>query len=545
MIVDDEDVFRGHLKSMLNWKAHGFIICCEARNGREAMELLELHEPHIVITDIQMPETDGLSLIVHIAGNYPHIQTIALSGYDEYNYIRTGMKHGVLDYLLKHQITSGSLLEALKDACRRIDDSYFKGIEAKAFAEQAEIGMFELRRLFLRELLSGAVNDKSDFSERARRVKLDTGGGYFIVMVAEIDQMSVHKARYTSEEWMMLFNQMTDIIERLAGDIGNPETWAGLVLAQPENRFIVLFSMPGGYSFRLFYNYVNTQIQNIRSVLKERYNITASYSVSKQTDNFLQIPSRYKSALTMLESKIYHRQDMVFREESEPTGLVEQDKASLRLEDETSIRSLLRDGRMDDLRSYVDAVFDRWRVVHIEPGRLQMLFAELLSIPSRMARQEHIDAYELLHMDGVYDRIRYMTLDEMKLFFLDWCMAITERRSAQSGISGHEITRKACSFIRRNYNQPVSLDDIATAANVNPSYLSRVFKADMGVTVMAYVNDIRIETAKRMLGEGVKLDDLVERVGFNSKSYFITVFRHVTGKTPIQYQKTCMDNQLL
>jgi len=538
MIVDDEDVFLGHLKAMLDWKAHGFIVCAEAVSGREAVEQLELHDPDIVITDIQMPETDGLSLIAHIAEKYPHIQTIALSGYDEYNYIRTGMKQGVLDYLLKHQITPESLLEALNEARKRIDDGHTRGIAAKVLTEHAEIGLFELRRLFLRDLLSGSVENASDFSGRARSVKLDAGGGHFVVTVAEIDQMSVHKSRYTREEWMMLFNQITDMIERLAGDIGDAEARAALVLSQPENRFTVLFSMPRGYSYQLFSTYINTQIQSIRSALKELFNITACYSVSKHTDDFLKISSRYKNTLTKLEGKIYHGQDMIFREGEETPDIVVQDEASLGLDDETRIRSLLRDGHIDELRLYVDSVFDRWRTVHIEPGRLQMLFAELLSIPSRLARQEHMDAYELLEMDGVYERMRYMTLGEMKQFFLDWCTAIIERRSLQTGTSGHELTQKACSFIRRNYNRPISLVDVAEAANVNPSYLSRVFKADMDKTVMAYVNDTRIEAAKRMLSEGVRLKDLVERVGFNSTSYFITVFRQATGKTPMQYKES-------
>jgi len=537
MIVDDEDIFRSHLKSMLNWKAHNFFICAEAENGREAMELIELHNPDIVFTDIQMPEIDGLSLIAHIAIKYPHIQTIAFSGYDEYDYIRTSMKHGVLDYLLKHQITPAILLEALEDARKRINYGHSRVIAEQAYAEQAEVGLFELRRLFLRELLSGNINGNSDFSDRARRLGLDVSGGYFLIMIAEIDQMNIYKSRYTSEEWMMLFNQITDLIERLAGDTGKPDTRSSLVLSQPESRFTILYSMPGESSFQLFHNYINSQIQSIRTALKEHYNVTACYSVSKHTSDIRQIPVRYKKTLTMLESKIFHGKDKVFREGEQPSDAVEQDEASFGLDDEMRIRALLRDGKTDELKLYVDALFDRWRSVLIEPGRLQMLFAELLSIPGRLARQEHIDIYELPMVDGVYDRMRYMTMDEMKLFFVEWCNTIIERRSEFYGESGHELTQKACSFIRRNYNRPISLNDVADAASANPSYLSRVFKADMGKTVMAYVNDIRIETAKRMLSEGVRLKDLVDQIGFNSTSYFITVFRQATGKTPMQYKE--------
>ena len=205
MVVDDEDVFRSHLKSMLDWPAHGFCMYAEAVGGKEAMEALKYQDPDIVITDIQMPEINGLDLIAHMEGKYPHIQVIALSGYDDYKYVRASMKHGVLDYLLKHQITPRGLLEAVQNARERINTRRRKMIADRDLAKQAELGLTELRRGLMRELLGGIIEDKEDLDRRAKELGLDVRSGYFVLMAAEIDQMNVHKARYTDAEWMLLF----------------------------------------------------------------------------------------------------------------------------------------------------------------------------------------------------------------------------------------------------------------------------------------------------------------------------------------------------
>ncbi len=72
---------------------------------------------------------------------------------------------------------------------------------------------------------------------------------------------------------------------------------------------------------------------------------------------------------------------------------------------------------------------------------------------------------------------------------------------------------------------------------MNPSYLSRIFKKETGQTVVEYLNSVRIAHAKHMIEDGINLDSLSREVGFNSKTYFFTVFKHMTGKTPLQFKK--------
>ena len=77
LIVDDEPLIREGLKQALEME--GF--CTEvASNGTEALELMESFKPHLVITDIIMPEKDGIEIIWTLREKYPDIKIIAISG---------------------------------------------------------------------------------------------------------------------------------------------------------------------------------------------------------------------------------------------------------------------------------------------------------------------------------------------------------------------------------------------------------------------------------------------------------------------------------
>ena len=60
LIIDDEPIVKIALRSILPWEEHGFSICGTASNGLEAMSLIEKHQPDVIITDLKMPEMDGL-----------------------------------------------------------------------------------------------------------------------------------------------------------------------------------------------------------------------------------------------------------------------------------------------------------------------------------------------------------------------------------------------------------------------------------------------------------------------------------------------------
>ncbi|KWX89136.1 chemotaxis protein CheY [Paenibacillus riograndensis] len=101
MIVDDEPLFRDYLRLKMDWQRHGFRVCCEARNGREALHEAEKHQPHLALVDINMPFMDGIELAVKLKERFERIVIVFISGHNEFEYLQKAVRTGVQDYLLK------------------------------------------------------------------------------------------------------------------------------------------------------------------------------------------------------------------------------------------------------------------------------------------------------------------------------------------------------------------------------------------------------------------------------------------------------------
>ncbi|MCH4886532.1 response regulator [Acidaminobacter sp. JC074] len=101
MIVDDMPIFREYLREAIDWAHYGFEICCEAKNGKEALDLLEVHEPDIVLSDITMPFIDGLELSELLKDKYQNTEVVLITGNSEFEYAKKAVKLGVADYIVK------------------------------------------------------------------------------------------------------------------------------------------------------------------------------------------------------------------------------------------------------------------------------------------------------------------------------------------------------------------------------------------------------------------------------------------------------------
>lgn len=114
MIVDDEPIVKMALRSAIPWERHGFTLCATASSGEEALELMEKHQPRIIITDMKMPGMGGLELIRRLrAQGYTGV-LLVLSNYDDFDSVRTALVQGADDYLLKVSVSADTLLEQLQ-----------------------------------------------------------------------------------------------------------------------------------------------------------------------------------------------------------------------------------------------------------------------------------------------------------------------------------------------------------------------------------------------------------------------------------------------
>lgn len=99
---------------------------------------------------------------------------------------------------------------------------------------------------------------------------------------------------------------------------------------------------------------------------------------------------------------------------------------------------------------------------------------------------------------------------------------------------------KCIDYIYNNLHKRILMTELARYTDLNPSYLSRLFKKETGVTVTEYIQGKKIDTARNMLQFSSYLPSQIASIlAFPSQSYFIEVFRKKTGMTPKKYQDTC------
>ena len=106
--------------------------------------------------------------------------------------------------------------------------------------------------------------------------------------------------------------------------------------------------------------------------------------------------------------------------------------------------------------------------------------------------------------------------------------------------TGHysPIVKKTIDYILLNLGNSLTQSQIAEEIHVNPSYLSRKFKEEMGMNLTEFINQKRVDEAKLYLQRGnIAVTDIAFLVGFNDLNYFSKVFKKLTSVTPSQYAK--------
>ena len=101
LLVDDEQDILNTLQTNVDWPSYGVENVLTARDGLDALKILEQHPVDLMIADIRMPNMDGLSLLREVRSKYPHVRYIILSSYREFEYAQAAIKLGVENYLLK------------------------------------------------------------------------------------------------------------------------------------------------------------------------------------------------------------------------------------------------------------------------------------------------------------------------------------------------------------------------------------------------------------------------------------------------------------
>ena len=121
MIVDDEELMRQKLETLVDYSLLGLRLVAQAQDGSEGERLILTHQPDVVITDVVMPGKNGLEMIADLQGK-TQAKFIILSGYQDFDYVREALRLGAADYVLK-PVQASELKRVLEVQPQEEDDN--------------------------------------------------------------------------------------------------------------------------------------------------------------------------------------------------------------------------------------------------------------------------------------------------------------------------------------------------------------------------------------------------------------------------------------
>ena len=188
----------------------------------------------------------------------------------------------------------------------------------------------------------------------------------------------------------------------------------------------------------------------------------------------------------------------------------------------------------------------RYRALYPEADQMQQIAAEI----KRRSRDIPFFSEPVIHDPALFHQFRHLhvsletvssTLEHQSRYAWALAQLITRHSAAPPRAPAFRRERSEVKRLRRyideHYAEDVKLADLAALANWNAYYLLRVFRGEIGLPPHAYLENVRIREAQRLLKDGTPVVEVAYQTGFSSQSHFTTTFKRLIGVTPGQYAK--------
>ena len=101
LIVEDEEMIRKGIVLTVDWEALDCVVVAEAADGLEALQAVQRYDPDLIITDLKMPQMDGIELLQTLRQQGNPVSVIILTAFDTFSFVQSALRLGAVDYLLK------------------------------------------------------------------------------------------------------------------------------------------------------------------------------------------------------------------------------------------------------------------------------------------------------------------------------------------------------------------------------------------------------------------------------------------------------------
>jgi two-component system response regulator YesN len=523
MIVDDEAIFRDYLRMALPWQEYDFEICCEAKNGVEALELMGIHLPDIALVDINMPYMDGLQLTEQLKALYPRMGIVLITGHSEFEYARKALKLGVEDYILKPFAKEELILTMLK-----LQKSI---IEAQELNLTLQDNIALLKEGILNQLIGSDYSDTEQITKR----KLE-GLGFtpysqcFQVTCIEIDNLD-QKWNKASEKLLWKY-AVTNILNELMEIPGNH-----LVFNGPEGRIICILEFVNESEDRKPYL---DGYAKLCFLIKKYLKFTVTIGVGSKKTGYKAIRASYTEALEALQQKFILGNDRLIDFGHHVNDTV----TSGFISSETSEQLLihLRMSEWEALDAKLKQIFQQIRLQRLSIDYTYVICMGLVSLCLSHVTEKGHPIEDCFGEDFFpYNEImKCQSIEAAQQWILELFQRAVLYTRLHKPTKSNKMAAAAKLYIEQQFSNPdLQLEEIAKHVYVNSSYLRALFKKEVGMTITDYVTHIRMQKAKELLSRGSsRLANIAEQIGYNDPAYFSRCFKKYYGYTPSEYENS-------
>ncbi|QGQ99018.1 response regulator [Paenibacillus psychroresistens] len=523
MIVDDEAIFRDYLRQAIPWGDYDFEICCEAKNGVEALELMPIHLPDIALVDINMPFMDGLQLTEQLKARYPRMGVVLITGHSEFEYARKAVRLGVEDYILKPFSKEELILTMLK-----LQKSI---IEAQEVSLTLKDNLALLKEGILNQLIGSDYNDKDEITER----KLE-GIGFtpyskcFQVTCIEIDNLD-QKWNKASEKLLWKY-AVTNILNELMEISGNHYVFNG-----PEGRIICILEFERENEERKSYLEGYAQLC---ALIKKYLKFTVTIGVSSKKSGYKTIRASYLEALEALQQKFILGNDRLIEYGQQLNNTVTSGFISMETSEQLLIH--LRMGEWEALHIKLNLIFEQIRQQRLSIDYTYVICMGLVSLCLSYVTEKGHPIEDCFGEDFFpYNEImKHESIEAVQQWIIALFQLSIQYTKLHKPTKSNKMALAAKLYIEQHYSDPeLQLEEVAKHVFVNSSYLRALFKKEIGMTLTDYVTHVRMQKAKELLSRGSsKLADIAEQIGYNDPAYFSRCFKKYYGSSPSEYENS-------
>lgn len=490
LIADDEHIEREGIQFLLNQSPYSFQIKM-AENGEAAMSCLEQNSIDILFTDIKMPFMDGLELLAQANERFQNLKVVIFSAFADFTYAQTALKYNVVHYFLKPVDPNEfySVLDKLialieADNEKQCNNHYLQGPDSlmKAYLRQAGQVPSEIAD-FMKGYhhFSLCLFDLQDETETEIAKFYHGYDKYFesSVLCITVNEGIFLLIRKEEKNWNKFDWEQSALSFFESCEIRHSCVIIGNNISCPEE--------------------LSREFIKMEAMLRLRFFVDGNhifYSASSHFD-----PDHSCVMIDRIISEVYY-------------GIKKKSVSYVRehfilLQEELRRRSM-------DSQVYV-----------------KYLYATILK---QLADSISDEAFRL-YLDQLYNESSLTGIHQFML-------AVSNKLISSSAAEQEEITdqkrviRLVIEIVESRYQQDLSLQSIAQEVYLTPSYLSYLFKKEVGVSLIKYITMHRLDKAKELLRTGnMKISDIASLAGYQNYSYFNIAFKNNVGKSPAQYRK--------